>query len=429
MSRILSKSWSLYLLAFLTAKGTAFLGPLGIAYIADAETYGALELAFGYGLLLGPLLTFGVVVAAPQHMLMEGDGAVIDRMAIAALGTVQIAVIFMLALWLGWLDRWIENTTTATLVGIMIAPSAVQLALSTYCRSRGWKSWAAWLDNTATHLLWVTSAILVLTVSVIDIGQFSKIYLWVNGVIAALCILIIWQYWTPPVFARYKKSIQIGFPMMLNGVSIFFVTGSSRILVGTFLGPEELAAYAYIFRIVGTILLIHQFLMTGWAVQIYQDSDENIDRRIMWFCVTISLAGIAIFLLLLFPPVQRLFPKFVNAQDTTLIGLTVCQVILWSLGAGLEPRINRIKRAGIMAIITGSIAAIMVLTIAILFWNNALNVHIVVAVICLAQAVMVGAQLLIIKNPHSKGLPLTRRAIFVGPVVLICLTALFEVLL
>ena len=54
-----AKSWGVYLFAFLTAKGIAFLAPLGIANISTPVTYGTLELAFGYGLLLGPLFDVG----------------------------------------------------------------------------------------------------------------------------------------------------------------------------------------------------------------------------------------------------------------------------------------------------------------------------------------------------------------------------------
>jgi len=418
-------NWSFYAFAFLTAKATAFLGPLAIAYLSGAEVYGTIELAFGYGLLLGPLLTLGVAIAAPQHMLMEDDPEVLDRMGLSVLGA-AVAGMLLAGLAMGGVQFWLDNRLTAVLVALMIAPSAAQIALSTYSRTRGWKSAAAWLDNTATHLLWMTGLALFAIGGSVVLSGYVGVYLVSNLVIAGLAIWFAVTQWKRPVGARYRHSLRIGFPMMLNGVTIFLVMGSSRILIGSFLDAEALAGYAYLFRIAGMILLIHQFFMTAWAVKIYKEDSGDVDRQLAIFCGLISLAGLAVFVGLNLPVAQRVFPEFVDPDNVMLIGLTVCQVVLWSLSASLEPRINRLLKAGRMAFITGGVAAGLLGSVVALSWFGTVTVSGIIAITCLAQTCLIGLQLFIGREPGSRGLALTARTMFIGPVAVIGLTLMME---
>lgn len=422
----LRRGWLIYAAAFLSGKATAFLGPIALAYLSDESTYGLIELAYGYGLLLGPLLTLGVVIAAPQHMLIESDDKVIDRMAISVLGA---AVAGLGTAWLfinGNISLWNQDTDIVTLSALMIAPLAVQIALSTYSRTKGWKSAAAWLDNTSTHLMWIIGIVLFLHAGLINLGDFRNIYVTLNILIVGLSLYFAIRYYAPPLTTRYRHSLKIGFPMMMNGVAIFLVTGSSRILIGSFIGPEALAGYAFVFRISGAILLIHQFLMTAWAVQIYRDESSEIDRHLMWFAITMSVSAAVILIGFLLPPVQPLLPDFINTQDVALVGLTVCQILLWSLSACLEPRINRLLKAGRMALITFSVAIAMILLIAAAAWMNIIGVKGIIAAICVAQSALIAFQLKIVREQGDAGLPRTAKAMLFGPLGILCLTAILE---
>ncbi len=421
-STSVAKSWGMYLFAFLTAKGTAFLAPLGIAYISTPATYGTLELAFGYGLLLGPFLTLGGVVAAPQHMLMENDPKVLDRMFVAVLGAISASLLAACLIWVWRPDWWLVGL----LVALSSGPSALQLAFSTYSRTMGWKSTAAWLDNTATHLLWITGVFLYLTFGMITISGFVWSYILINIAGVMLGLAVIWQYWTPPFRPRYQRSMSIGVPMMLNGMAIFFVTASARILIGTFLGPEALAQYAFVFRIAGGILLIHQFLMTAWAVPIYKDDNATLDCRIMWFCITMSGMGGVIFAALMMPFVQSVLPAFGQDLSPVLVGLCVVQVVLWSQSASLEPRVNRLLRAGRMSIVTAVIGASLCGAVGVIYMIGALSVTNILIVICVAQSVLILAQLQLGQDANSGNLQYTKRIIFVGPTVLIGISLLTE---
>ena len=299
---------------------------MGIAYVSAPTIYGTLELAFGYALLLGPLLTLGGVVAAPQHMLMENDSKVLDRIFAAVSGAVFFSLLCTAAIWVWHPDWW----QVGLLVTLFAGPSAFQLAFSTYSRSRGWKSAAAWLDNTATHLMWIVALFLYSVCGIISILDFVWLYILVNILGLILALSLIWKYWTPPFSTRYRHTMAVGLPMMFNGIAILFVTASARILIGTFLGPAALAEYALVFRIVGGILLIHQFLMTAWAVPIYKEDNELVDRRLMWLCTIMSSSGIGIFAILMIPSIQAWLPTFVQNLSPTLVGLCCTQVVLWS---------------------------------------------------------------------------------------------------
>ena len=148
---------------------------------------------------------------------MEDDPRVLDRMSVAVLGALCASLVSAGVIWI-WRPEWWQ---IGLLLALFAGPNALQLAFSTYSRTKGWKSAAAWLDNTATHLLWITGLFLYFTFGVITISGFVWSYVLANIVGVMLSLVLMRKHWTSPFCSRYKRTMTIGLPMMLNGVALF----------------------------------------------------------------------------------------------------------------------------------------------------------------------------------------------------------------
>ena len=155
--------------------------------------------------------------------------------------------------------------------------------------------------------------------------------------------------------------------------------------------------------------------MTAWAVPIYKEDNVTADRRIMCgFASRVRHGG-------------RNFCRPYDAFYTILVsclcakpmggsvGLRVVQVLLWSMSSSLEPRVNRFLRAGKMSIVTAVIGGSLCAAVVVIDMVGGLTVSRVLVVICVAQSLLIMAQLRLSSDAESGSLQYTKRVIFLGP--------------
>jgi hypothetical protein len=319
------------------AKGFIYLAPLAIAAIAPPATYGAVELAWSFGLLLGSFTIAIPLSGIGQRFLIGRQRGVADEiLLLVAIFTgaslAATAVLAMAKISPAWL-----------LVAAACGSTALHSATASVARIYGRPNLTAWSDGTA-----MLSTALIVAVCILVGAGIGLVDLTIGYVVLATlaCLASGWgfaRFRAPRLRERLRRSIQIGLPMTMGGVMALWLGVGGRLTFGILL-PSQVAAYGVAFRVAGLALGIHQLSVTLFYARLYVSRTREADRLFGHFYAAVALLSLLISAI---GPaaVARLRLAALPAAElqsfTAILPVVVVQIFYWVGFAMLQTRINR----------------------------------------------------------------------------------------
>ena len=327
------KSESAFLISFGLAKLIAFIGPFWIASNTSIEFYGTIEFALNLAVWTAMILGLGVSGSIPLRVLEYEDGSVIKAVSFF------IFVVSLLGLVTGAVGSLFFDSLLIVLCGLLTVTSSFQQAVAAYLRAMSFRKLTPWVENFS-----INSAVLSVFVSYyiggrVDVDSIKGIY----AICLAICLtsgcFLLVNY--KGVLASYFKSIELGVPMLINGLVMLAACNSGRLYIGVWLGMSEVAIYSFAFRISGVLLVLYQMINLRYFKRLYLASSESIGKAYFSITAFLSLVG-SIMILAYYFWGQNITPEVLPFNDLLLIiPIITTHTLLWILTAMLELRINR----------------------------------------------------------------------------------------
>ena len=244
----------------------------------------------------------------------------------------QSALLLSLLAWVLFADPFVA------IYIVMVGFSALQIALSNYCRMMGLRLLSGWADNVAMITVSLEVSALALMTGGIAPGEFYAIVAITLPLAIALTLRAM-PFHGSVTGRRYREAVRIGLPMMLNGIVIVAFSYAQRMIVGVIFGLSGVAIFSLCSRAALLLILVHQTLATGFFVRLYGISRARMDLVAAGWLALHAAGGFALSLalqqwagLLGFDPaktaeVVRLFP-FIATQSVFWIAIALFE--MWS---------------------------------------------------------------------------------------------------
>lgn len=356
-----------FLSNFGLAKAITYLAPLGIALVATAEVYGAIELAQSVGLLVTSLLFGAPLNGVTQLYLVKGERGLMAQLALVSIIGCLFGLMAYLLLLLSGASMIVQ------LVAVSLVVAAIHNVAGTFFRTLNYRNLTAWSDGFATLVAGAIVAVLV------GLNRNTIEGLTEGYAVCAIIGLLGSVYWLTRTDRtrlrdRLIASIRIGLPMVVVGVLAIWLGAGGRIMIG-FLNASELAAFGVAFRISGFALGVHQLMTTAFFARIYSARTRAADRILGGFLIAVGMLSLALGI------GGRWLPELVtfSALDAAsvvsyqrILPISALQTFYWIGYAMLQVRINRSRLAGPAIVPTIAVTAIgMAIIFAIgLLWSN-----------------------------------------------------------
>lgn len=319
------------------AKSVAFAGPLWVAAHAPAEVYGSIEFALNVGVWGAMILGLGLSGSIPLRLLVHKDVDAVKAIALFLAGIAGLGIAG------AGIAGGIFGSLLIASCCLLTVLSAAQQIGSIYLRVRQWRIATAWVENLAVH-----SVVLAAVIAYYAVGGFGGT---VVIVLAVLCVTVlaiaapVLLHYHEGAFSSYKKSIKLGFPMLLNGLVMLAVCNSGRLYIGSFLAVTDVAYYAFAFRISGAILVAYQVVNLRFYNQLYTASAERIGLLIFGMTGLFSLIGLVLATSYVWLAAYITPASLMGDKVGQILPLVASQTTLWILTAMLELRINYAERS------------------------------------------------------------------------------------
>ena len=336
------KNKSPFLFSFIFTKGIVFLTPLLLADLLTKEDFGKLEYALaGLGFVLNALINLGVPGGYPYFQLREK--------------AVEVANGFNLHLiWLGFL--FLANQLAYFLFGLGIELYmsfnvayiiANQLFYSTILKTNEKPIKAIFFDSGIYILLlllyltfyWDLTGTSISTINLVLLG-YASLY-FIQGIRKFLLGD------RKEITAQYRRILKYSINVMLGSFLIFLLTASGRILVEYFFGYEEVAGYAFYFRISAVAVMIYQMISILYYRKLYTSNPTKLDNYFSLFFLSMGFLSVALFFVA--PYILEVFSAFFNQTYLEYKGiyfLLSFQMVMWiatALNSSIVDRENLAK--------------------------------------------------------------------------------------
>ncbi|WP_395648235.1 hypothetical protein [Terricaulis sp.] len=335
---------ALFLGNFFVSKVIAYFGPLVLAAVLSAQHYGELELALSIAMMLALFAVFGVANALPQLVLLRNPVPVKDILAILTGGA---SAVFLVA---GAIILIFTGNLVWALACCITTLTTIQYSASAYAKTHSLRNIATWVDNFTL----VTATILGVGLAAMGYGHSPTLapMLIVFAVLAvactAACFYIAKTTWQPHMIDRLKRAMRLGAPLIIMTIfSSWVAAAAGRTLIGFTLPIEDMALYAFLFRIASLALVIHYMISTAFYAPFYSMSARRFEQIIPFYLAFVACvcATFAIGVPLLLP----YLPSNVLTPETITVGQHIFPVLALNIygvnvSASLESRVQRVRR-------------------------------------------------------------------------------------
>ena len=386
--------------AFFLAKGAVVVAPLVLARMLSKSDYGLLEVALAWASPLSVVVAFGSGAAVPYFLLQRRQAGYtpVFYFHVLIINAIVLGILVLGAL------RVVS--VTMALASAFAGVMASQVVQSTFRRVHDRPVPAVFLESglylvllgfaVATSLVRVRPTLLQITVVV-------SLYLCV------LVLVAVHKFRGAParrLLARYRVVLKFGGPLIFSALLIGVLTAAGRLVAGVALPPEDIAYYAFYFRLAATVVVVHQLLNLMFYRRLYLAAPAALDRYFAAILLVMALCAISAFLL--YPPVVRAaFPTFMPpGTGLNLIFLTLAiHTVFWTATAQAEMVIYREKLSGQLAGVICAVLAAAGLLAAILHRQGLLDL-LAICQIHIAAVFSVFAMALVLLS--RRGIPLRR---------------------
>ncbi len=338
-----------FLASYGIARGLAFLGPLLLARLLTAETYGGLELALSLAALIGSAVGLGVPQATPRLKLILGQARIADVLAFAFLLS---ALPLLIA---SWMTAWAGLSWVLTLTLGLAVLYGGQYGLSFWARVEGRKFLSTWVDNGTLLLLGVGAGLLTLA-AVTPTARDLIGSAWALAVpLGVLGVGVLAALRPKGLFTLWRGALKEGLPLLATGLVLAAFAAAPRLLAGRFLPLADVGALAFAGRLCLLLLVVHQLLMTWHFRNLYTWPAARCDKVFAGLLSGLAVLGTAI--MLAWPTVAPLLAPDYPHLPRLVVGLVATQTILWIGLALFEAMLGRqglgARAAPILALVGG----------------------------------------------------------------------------
>lgn len=274
-----------FVLSFGLSKIAAFTAALALPRFVDIETYGLLELAMSIASLGAGVLGLGAPAFAARAHLLEDDPSATTMLVGHAM------VLSLLGSGLGLVLLFTGASNLFVICAGLLALFGVQSSASSYVRMHGNVALAGWFDAIALI------AVVALAVSLSLVRLATAQYVAIGMLAIALAILIPTLRMTFRVPMQSLKLLlqQVvlnGTPMMLYGLSIILLFGTSRMAIGRGLGLADVAVFSVCARLTAMLLFANQIFQIGFIQYLYRLKGDAIARIFPYWTMALCAAAL-----------------------------------------------------------------------------------------------------------------------------------------
>jgi O-antigen/teichoic acid export membrane protein len=405
---------AIYFANFGFSKAAAYLAPLVLAAFLDGPSYGIIEYAWSWSVLVATLLTLGIPAAIPQLSLLRRPVPVSDIMMLCVAGPGAVLTTAAFA----------AMATSHSPVRAIVLSACVfalaQVTLSSYSRTFSHRNLALWFEGLSTYGMAVVALCLALVGlnGLLPLGILSSI---VAAIVVIVALTLFARLRHADFVVRLRGAVRLGLPLLAFMLSSIWAAVSGRVYIGAFLPIDELSVYSVDFRIASALLIVHSIVATGLFARLYNMPSRLYDRYLSLYLAAIALLAIAIIasfpLLLGHFQFRSLGTNNIPAA-ITLFPIVMLQVYAWGAWASLEMRLARTRRSAPAARKTIALMVAVAALLVGLGMLGLLSLRICAILVALQMLGGVAIELWTLWRRGAK-MPRTTAAISFG-VVLIC---------
>ena len=335
-----------FFFSFFLTKGIVFLTPLLLADILIHEDFGKLEYALaGLGFVLNALINLGVPGGYPYFLLKEKSVKVSNGFNMHLLWLSLMFFGNQIAYFL--LGFGLELYMSFNVAFII----ANQVFYSTRLKTNEKPIKAIFFDSGIYLLLLLLYLIFYWDLSAVSI---STINLFLLGYASFYFILGIRKFLLgdkTEIIIQYRRILKYSISVMLGSFLIFLLTASGRILVEFFFTFEDVAGYAFYFRISAVAVMIYQMISILYYKKLYTYVPAKLDSFFSLFFLAMGMLSVALFFVA--PYILELFSEFFNhtyAQYKGIYFLLSFQMVMWiatALNSSIVDRENLARKNNI----------------------------------------------------------------------------------
>lgn len=333
---------AVYFANFGLSKAVAYLAPLVLAAYLDSSSYGVVEYAWSWSILVATLLTLGIPAAIPQLSLLRRPVPVSDIVTLCVAGPgalLTVAAVIAMA---------VAGSPAQAVVFSACTIALAQVTLSSYSRTFSHRNLALWFEGLSIYGMTVVALGLALTglTGFLPLGILST---FVATLFLITALILFARLKQAEFMVRLQSAVRIGLPLLAFTLSSIWAAVSGRVYIGAFFPIEDLSVYSVDFRIASAMLIVHSIVGTGLFARLYNMPTRLYDRFLSLYLV--ALAILALLMVLVFPTILAHigFRSIGHEQIPVAIRLfpiVALQVYAWGAWASLEVRLARARRSG-----------------------------------------------------------------------------------
>jgi len=330
-------------ISFGLAKGFAFIAPIMLASFVSDKVYGTLEFYLSLSVLGGMIIGLGVPGAIPIQIVRNKEPR-INALALWLLIIVAILIFFVGVIF----TVFDIPISSYILILALIFLTFTQQICSPLIKSQTYSAASPWMDNLALNVLVLSMFLGMIFIDVAYISDFEIPILCFLSVTIFFIVVAIkrWCFFISflEFFRVYKKTISIGFPILLNGIVMLLVFNSTRIYLGMGYEASDVANYSFVFRVLGAGVVVYQLFFILFFKEVYSSGNNMISRYCNALIPVVVFVIHCLFLAFYFG--RYWIPKAIDVEMIfELFPIVAIQITIWILSGIMEARINSLGRS------------------------------------------------------------------------------------
>ncbi len=381
-----------FALSFGLSKIAAFAAAVALPRFVDTETYGLLELAMSVASLAGGVLGLGATAFAARAFLLENDPSARTILVGHAM------VLSLVGSGLGLVLVLIGASNLLVICAGLLALFGMQSSASSYVRMHGNVTLAGWFDAIALI------ALVALAASLSAVNLATAEYMALGMLAIGLAILVPTLRMTARIPLHelkllLRRVIMGGTPMMLYGLAIILVFGTSRMAIGQGLGLADVAIFSVCARLTAVLLFANQIFQIGFVQYLYRLKADSLARIFPFWTIALCVAGLVLALVGHFS--SELIVMGTNIPASAVAKVFPSVVVLSTLSilnANIEMYINRELASHQAAVSLTAISALGFVVGIVLLRLEVLSLASIVDLYSVAMGLALGVQMRILMH-------------------------------
>lgn len=331
------------IVSFIISKGVTFFAPLLFLKVVDLEDYGIVEYSYSSGSVLALVVSLGFINAYPYFVLKKERRDL--RNSFLAYGVVVglISIPVCVLSHVGMIPQKVYFIYLFTCI------FALQRLFSSKLKTEEKGHWGVLIDSGYYFILLLVIIVCLLkwtenALQLLKTGMEIYVLCWCGAYTRLFFVKK--QYPLSKIFSRDLPEIfKYSYKLIFSGLLIFWLTSSSRIYIGWFMGYEQVGIYSYYFRLAGMSIIIFNFVYIAFFKRLYLADSRRLD---LYYTIIIGVVLLACLgCIFIIPSISSWLLPGVDLKDTKLYILLSLQMPVWvaiSLCEGLIGRENIVAR-------------------------------------------------------------------------------------